>query len=311
MENQDIRAQSEKQRIPIDEKGLEYKKWKNKSAFPVSAGVSDLSRFCNNIFDFHWHDGPELSVVVEGRMDYLVNDKQYRMEIGDCVFANSWAMHSGRAVDGGGCRYAVISFLPTAIESEVGGFFSEKYFGGMMDAHRLPSMFLKADRQENREIAELCLRINDMICQKRDDWELDVRGDLCRLWCMLRRAARALSAESEEDALSVSRIKKSIRFMNDNFKRKISLDDIAASCNLSKSEFCRCFKHITRQTPFEYLMDLRVRKSLDVLREEGHSVTEAALSAGFFSSSYYTSVFRRYMGCTPREYVKKIRDERK
>ena len=90
-----------KQRIPTDEKGFEYKKWKNKTAFPVSAGVSDLSQFCNNTFDFHWHDGPELSVVVEGQMDYLVNDKQYHMEIGDCVFVNSWAMHSGRAVERG------------------------------------------------------------------------------------------------------------------------------------------------------------------------------------------------------------------
>lgn len=55
-----------------------------------------------------------------------------------------------------------------------------------------------------------------------------------------------------------------------------------------------------------YIIDLRVRKSIELL-EEGISVTEAALSSGFFDSSYYTKMFKRYMNCTPREYVKNIR----
>ena len=305
MEKENTLISPERQRIPIDEKGLEYRKWKTGQVFPVSAGLCDLAFFCNNTFDFHWHDGPELSVVVEGQMDYLVNDKRYRMEVGDCVFANSWAMHSGRAVDGGGCRYAVVSFLPTAIESDESGYFSEKYFGGVMDATRLPSMFFKAEAAE--EIAPLCLRLREAICQKKDGWELEVKGMLRSLWILLRREAQAYAETQEEDALSVTRIKNSIRFMDENYKNKISLEDIARTANLSKSEFCRCFKRITRQTPFDYLMDLRIRKSLTVLRMEGHSVTEAALSSGFSGSSYYTSVFRRYMKCTPREYVKTVR----
>lgn len=54
-----------------------------------------------------------------------------------------------------------------------------------------------------------------------------------------------------------------------------------------------------------YIIDLRVRKSIELL-EEGTLVTEAALSSGFFDSSYYTKMFKRYMNCTPREYVKNI-----
>ena len=60
------------------------------------------------------------------------------------------------------------------------------------------------------------------------------------------------------------------------------------------------------RTPFDYVTDLRVRKSTELL-DKGTSVTEAAMSSGFFDSSYYTKTFKRYMGCTPREYVKKAR----
>ncbi len=293
-----------KVRINIDSTGLEYQKWKNGPPFPVSTSVCDLSAYCNNAFDFHWHDGPELSVVTEGRMEYLVNDRHYLMEVGDCVFANSGAMHSGRAVDGGGCRYLVVSFLPAALDSDADGFFAQKYFGGVMDDKVLPSLLFKGNREEGRELASLCYQIYRAHQGKEDGWEIEVKGLLCRLWVLLRREAQCLSDTVPEASISVARIKKAIRFMNENYQKKISLEDIAGACNLSRSEFCRCFKHITRQTPFDYLMDLRIRRSIRLLNE-GSSVTEAALSSGFSGSSYYTEVFRRYMKCTPRDYIKR------
>ena len=117
--------------------------------------------------------------------------------------------------------------------------------------------------------------------------------------------AKRQSAVTAESSVPVARIKKAIRYMNENYASRLGLEDIAAASNLSKSEFCRCFKRITRQTAFEYLMDLRIRKSLQLLEGEGLSVTETALNSGFSSSSYYTEIFRRYMGCTPREYMRR------
>lgn len=306
MQNQTPSPAVGKVRINIDEKGLEFRKWKSGAPFPVSSGICDLSSYCNNAFDFHWHDGPELSVVIEGRMEYLVNDKSYLMEVGDCVFANSGAMHSGHAVDDGGCRYVTVSFLNTAIDSDPSGYFAEKYFGGVMDSEMLSSLFFKADCEESRAVASLCVDICHANRSRAEGWELEVRGMLCRLWSLLRREADKVCEAGEDNSVSVARIKKAIRYMNENYRNKLSLEDIAVSCNLSRSEFCRCFKRITKQTPFDYLMDLRVRKSLRLLSTDGCSVTEAALSSGFSGSSYYTEVFRRYMNCTPREYMKRV-----
>ena len=297
-----------KQRMNLDPTGLEYKKWKTDTAFPVSTALCDLAAYCNNAFDLHWHDGPELTVVIRGRMEYMVNDKSYHMEEGDCVFANSNALHSGRMVDEEGCVYLVISFLTSAIDNDENGTFAQKYFGGVMDSARLPSMFFKAENGTYSPIAEQCTDIYGARMQE-ECWELEVKGQLCRLWSMLRREAMALAEVSEEASVSVDRVKEAIRYMNNNYQSKISLEDIARACNLSKSEFCRCFKRLTRQTPFDYLLDLRIRKSIRLLEHEGCSITEAALGSGFFGSSYYTEVFRRYMNCSPREYVKRIRKQ--
>ena len=210
-------------------------------------------------------------------------------------------------LDNEGCIYLVVSFLTAAIDSDTDGAIAQKYFGGVMDSERLPAMFFKAEGAAYSSVAQLCTDIYHAYKEKDEFWELEIRGLLCQLWMQLRHEASAISETSDENSASVARIKKAIRYMKDNYQTKISLEDIARSCNLSKSEFCRCFKRITRQTPFDYLIDLRIRKSIRLLETEGCSVTEAALGSGFTGSSYYTEVFRRYMNCTPREYIKRAR----
>ena len=289
-------------RLTIDANGFEYEKWKTEVDLPVESCTCSLSHFFNGAFDLHWHDGLELTVVLQGQMEYQVNDRHYRMEKGDCVFANSGAMHSGRYVDEGGCRYLVISFLTSAIDGVPDGAFAKRFFEGVMDAKALPSMFFE---NGSSEMSNLCISIHEIMMKKEDGWEIRVKGLLCQLWYLLYKEAKRLSGLAAEKLVSVSPIKKAIQYMNDNYSSKLNLEEIAAMCNLSKSEFCRCFKRITRQTAFEYLMGLRIRKSIQLLEENGLSVTEAAQNTGFSNSSYYTKIFRRYMGCTPREYLRR------
>lgn len=292
--------------IPVDKTGLEYGKWKTGTAFPVSAGVCRLDSH-QNAFNLHWHDGPELSVVLEGRMEYLVNDKRYVLETGDCVFVNSGAMHAGRTLDAAPCRYLVVSFLTSVIGGATEGAFAEIYFGGVMDAGGLPSLVFRAGAGD---AAAYCRAVFEACKGRGDGWELSVKSSLCLLWGTLYREAKRCNPESPEHSASVARIKKAIRYMNENYAAKLTLEDIAAACNLSKSEFCRSFKRITRRTAFDFLMDLRIRKSLRLLEQDGASVTETALSSGFSGSSYYTEIFRRYMNCTPREYLRQKRGGR-
>ena len=85
---------------------------------------------------------------------------------------------------------------------------------------------------------------------------------------------------------------------------RITLDEMAAACHTSKSEFCRLFKASMHQTPFDFLLHYRIQKSLPLLCSSDLSVTEIAGSVGFSGSSYYSEVFRKFMQCSPTEYRK-------
>lgn len=95
-----------------------------------------------------------------------------------------------------------------------------------------------------------------------------------------------------------------LTFMEQNYSRKISVGEIAASCGLSRSHLYRLFMAHANQSPNEYLIRLRVDKAAHLLREKGLTVSEAAYSAGFTDPYYFSRIFKKIIGVSPSEYAK-------
>ena len=288
--------------IIVDEKGYEYRKWKGGSTFPVSAGISDIMHYCNCGFECHWHDGVELLYVTDGEIIHSVNGVSYLMCEGDFMFVNSGSMHEGHATELKRGKYMVVSFLTSLLSPEAKGRIAEKYFGSVMSSENFPLLFLSKDDQNAIELRRLCGEIYELNKLRPACYELEIKASLFKIWAILFSVASQKELSGKPNT-AIDRMKKAVSYINENYQNKLGLDEIATVCNVSKSEFCRNFKRVMHRTPFDYIMDLRIRKSIELL-DEGKSVTEAAMSSGFFDSSYYTKMFKRYMACTPRDYVK-------
>ncbi|MDD5599753.1 MAG: AraC family transcriptional regulator, partial [Victivallaceae bacterium] len=85
-----------------------------------------------------------------------------------------------------------------------------------------------------------------------------------------------------------------------------AVDDIAAACGLSESQFARRFTREAGITPADCLQRLRIETACRALRESDVSITELAFRLGFATSQYFASVFKRYTGMTPRDWRKVI-----
>lgn len=290
--------------IITDSRGYEYMKWKRGSTFPVSSGISDIMRFCNNAFECHWHDGVELLYVIDGELEHSVNGVRHIMREGDFMFVNSGSMHEGCATEARRGRYMVISFLPSFLCAESKGRIAEKYFGSVMDSENFPLLYLPRENKKTARIIEVGNEVARLMRDRTPCYELNVKADLFKIWALLFEEASKNEGEHRSD-IAIDRMKQTVEYIGANYQNKITLEEIAAECNVSKRELCRSFKRVMHRTLFEYIMDLRIRKSIELL-EEGRSVTEAALSSGFFDSSYYTRTFKKYLDCTPREYVKRM-----
>ena len=93
-------------------------------------------------------------------------------------------------------------------------------------------------------------------------------------------------------------------YMKTNITENISVDDIAAACGLSESQFARRFKRAAGITPADSLQRMRIEEACRFLRETEISITEIAFRLGFSSSQYFSTVFKRYTGMSPYHFRK-------
>lgn len=97
-------------------------------------------------------------------------------------------------------------------------------------------------------------------------------------------------------------IKKSIQFIAQNFATSISLDDVASYVHLNPAYFSTIFKQSMGSSFKEYLTMVRIEESKRLLANTNYSVIDIAIATGFEDQSYFSKVFKKYTGLTPKQY---------
>lgn len=98
-----------------------------------------------------------------------------------------------------------------------------------------------------------------------------------------------------------------IELLHQNLSDKITLRDIAEKLNYSETHLIRKFKAATGTNYSDYLNRIRIQKSLSMIRQGDTDLQAVADACGFSEYKYFSLVFRKYMGCSPREYAKIVK----
>ncbi len=91
-------------------------------------------------------------------------------------------------------------------------------------------------------------------------------------------------------------------YLRRHLSEPIRMSDLVKHIGLGQSRLFDLFKSATGLTPNDYLLRLRIEKAKELLAQQRYSVTYIALEVGFSSAQYFSDVFRRYAGQTPRDY---------
>lgn len=91
-------------------------------------------------------------------------------------------------------------------------------------------------------------------------------------------------------------------YINEHLHQEITLADLAALLGMSQFHFSHQFKLAIGTTPYQYLLQQRVERAKQLLKQTNHSITDIALMCGFNSHSHLSKQFRQLTGMTPRAY---------
>ncbi|MFV0412961.1 MAG: AraC family transcriptional regulator [Oscillospiraceae bacterium] len=94
-----------------------------------------------------------------------------------------------------------------------------------------------------------------------------------------------------------------IKYIQFNYSRDISVDDIAKAVGVSRSHLYRVFIANVGQSPVEYLTQFRIGEACALLENTSLSVAEVAYSVGFFDQFYFSRVFKKEKGMPPSRYT--------
>ncbi len=104
------------------------------------------------------------------------------------------------------------------------------------------------------------------------------------------------------------RIAAVLRFMRENFRRPLSIDELARHASMSASTFHHNFKSMTSLPPLQYLKMIRLHQARLLMLNDGLNAGEAGYTVGYNSPSQFTREFKRFFGTPPVREVKRLQN---
>jgi two-component system response regulator YesN len=95
---------------------------------------------------------------------------------------------------------------------------------------------------------------------------------------------------------------KIINFLEENFDRDISLEDVAKEVNMSYHYFSKFFKERVGENFIDYLTNLRIKKAMELLKDSALSIKEVSYKVGYSDPNYFSKIFKKVTGVTPTEF---------
>ncbi len=97
------------------------------------------------------------------------------------------------------------------------------------------------------------------------------------------------------------RLQKIFTYVERHYQEEISMTDIAREANLTLPAFCNFFRKTTHITFTEFVNRFRINKACQIIAQ-GKNISESCYDSGFNSLSYFSRMFKKYIGKTPTEY---------
>lgn len=98
-----------------------------------------------------------------------------------------------------------------------------------------------------------------------------------------------------------------IKYIEENYRDKISITDLEGSLHYSESMLNKKFKESSSMTFNDYLNRYRITRAMEFLRDEDLAISDIAFRCGFSNQKYFSKVFKKYLGLSPSDYRKSLK----
>lgn len=274
--------------------------------YPVNARYLDLRKSYLNWIRWHWHEEMEVLIVDQGIAVVSTDDDSYLIKPGQGLIINQNVMHCIHAQDKKQCTFHSLVFHPDFIFGHKNNYLQTQYLLPLQNNQLFKVFFLDESAPWHERILQTLTEVIEVNMSKNFGYEISTKGYLCHFWAeLLRQLPQKEAVMPSRVSPDEQRVKEAMLYIRTHHAEPLTLQEIADSIHVSKSECCRCFARTLQMSPFEYLMKYRIYESTRKLmdpKQNFSSIADLALTVGFNSTSYYNKLFKKFLGCTPTYY---------
>lgn len=253
---------------------------------------------------WHWHDALEFLYIEEGCMEVYIGGELHVLQQGEGIFLNSRHLHSTKSPNLQECRYTCLLLHPDLLRNM--SQLDDPYVFPLINHPNFITLALRQS-DETKNILTILFEMQQHCLQKRPGYELLVHSLCLRLGFELYQHISNVSRNELRDAKDMHHLKAMLTHIKLNYQEAIPLQQLALSAMISRSTCCSLFQTYMHQTPTAYITAFRIQKSKYYLSSTQHSITQVGMLCGFNDSSYFTKVFSKHTGHTPKQYRNKHR----
>ena len=267
----------------------------NKNLFVVAYYFIDWK---NYNMEIHSHDRIEFMYVLSGICKITVKEQTIAFKKGDFIYIDANIPHKLTVEGEQVCRMLNLEMVfhnSNPAESSLSGITGQISSLGKFVHSKVPFAILKDTGYIFPVIRNI---INE--CDERNDGsdilvsqlitELFIRTS--RLFCQNQRSSSQQSIYAD----------KTIRFLYQNYDRRLKINDISGNLNLHPSYLQRIFKAATGKSIIEYLQQIRIEKAKMFLSQHEIRISDVANMTGFDDPKYFSSCFKKVTGISPVSY---------
>ena len=244
----------------------------------------------NQQFNTNCHSEIEIIYTIEGPEPICINNDTYLALPGDLTVVNSGHIHTG--VGKRWCHHAIIP--PNDFLMHLGIGISAYSFTPHIRDGKLSALFLDIIRETESEgpFQKALVRV------------AAERFLLALLQGYGTNRSETLSNNTNTSEFEITA--QVLNFLNCNFDRDFSIDEISRSIGISSPYMCRSVKRVTGVSIIDHLKTIRCRAAHHYLMHTDKPIHEIASLCGFNGRSYFAKVYRQVMGTSPGEVDRTI-----
>jgi AraC-like DNA-binding protein len=252
--------------------------------------------YSNISFMAHWHKEIELVYVRSGTLEINITNCSFIVKKGDFIFIDSGEIHYSPSSDTVNCVDFILfdqSILSPGYQTS--GFCTPVITGEMLEEYGIEA---QCKQLINTVIAEL---------DKKEVYYQDIiKAALQKFWYLLKRRHPRYSAGMNKESRHLYKLDaflQMLTYIEDNCRRRITLENAAGLLHFSMSHFSKTFKSIMGISFVSYVNMVRIEHAINLL-STSPKILDVALESGFDNIRTFNRVFKQITGYTPSEFTK-------